>query len=496
VSVHQPRWGFTHFVSVWLAASQFYLGLPSRVSAQENVQPAEERQEAAPPEAQAPLAVQANLRPPSVTPPPLFPVFSAQPTEAEIFRARVFEEPLVPIGHGTSAAENKALALALTGYLQAGGGERVGAIEGFIAGNPASAWRASLLTNLGIVYRRTGYFSRAIGAWEKAWELARAESDPHAAATADRALGELFELNGRLGRFEALEALFTETEGRDIRGSATEKRAGARHGLWLMQNQPENAFRCGPMALDRILAFENAAYQRSSLVQDSVSSLQGMSLTQVHALARELGMSMQMAKRAPGTTYLVPSVVHWKAGHFAALVKAENDRYLIQDPTFGEELWVSRAALDDETSGYFLVWDAPLPSGWTRVDQAEGETIWGKGNTNGGNPENQKEEDTKVCNGCGGNGMGMATHAVHTMLVNLNITDTPVGHTPPRGPSLQFRVTYNQRDAFQPALFPYSNLGPKWTFGWMSYLVDNPSNPAQSLNLYARGVRVPEILAA
>lgn len=69
----------------------------------------------------------------------------------------------------------------------------------------------------------------------------------------------------------------------------------------------------------------------------------------------------------------------------------------------------------------------------------------------------------------------MAGYSVHSMLVSLNIQDTPVGYTPPRGPRMNFTVTYNQRETQQPAMMNYSNLGPKWTFNWLSFVWDDPA---------------------
>ena len=45
---------------------------------------------------------------------------------------------------------------------------------------------------------------------------------------------------------------------------------------------------------------------------------------------------------------------------------------------------------------------------------------------------------------------------------------------PPVGPAVRFTVRYNQRDAAQPAIFTYSNFGPKWTLDWLAYITDNP----------------------
>src|SRR3989442_1488636 len=61
-------------------------------------------------DAQAPPAVTVNRSSPQVTPVPSMPVFSDPPTTAELTRARVFEEPLLPVGGPPSADEHAALA--------------------------------------------------------------------------------------------------------------------------------------------------------------------------------------------------------------------------------------------------------------------------------------------------------------------------------------------------------------------------------------------------
>ena len=70
----------------------------------------------------------------------------------------------------------------------------------------------------------------------------------------------------------------------------------------------------------------------------------------------------------------------------------------------------------------------------------------------------------------GGDCKGLAVSRVHLMLVSLNINDEPVGYAPPVGPPVKFMVRYNQRDMGQPGNFLYSNLGPKWTFDWLSVM--------------------------
>src|SRR4051812_46916483 len=76
----------------------------------------------APPAAEgAPTPVKVNRTVPKVDPPKTGLQFSATPTTQEIFRARIFEEPLVPIDGEPTAADNAALAAALLGYSKRSG---------------------------------------------------------------------------------------------------------------------------------------------------------------------------------------------------------------------------------------------------------------------------------------------------------------------------------------------------------------------------------------
>jgi len=83
--------------------------------------------------------------------------------------------------------------------------------------------------------------------------------------------------------------------------------------------------------------------------------------------------------------------------------------------------------------------------------------------------------------------LGMARYSVHSMLVSLNVVDTPLRYAPSVGPGIDFTVTYNQKESQQPATFTYSNLGPKWTFGWLSYISDDPNSQLRFTGVYRAG---------
>ncbi|MEE8386169.1 MAG: hypothetical protein V3S01_09645, partial [Dehalococcoidia bacterium] len=201
--------------------------------------------------------VEVNLAIPEVAGRGPVPAFSAQPTPQELFSARVFDEPLVPVAGLPEPQGNQALAAALLSYVHGGNTEDLGPLERFLEGNPQSPWRAALLTNMGVAYRRRGYLSRAVAAWDEAWTLAKEQTEPRARAIAERAVSELADLYGRLGRHVELEMLLDEVEGRDVRGSARQRLVRAREALWSTQNETAGVYFCGVVALSQILASQD-----------------------------------------------------------------------------------------------------------------------------------------------------------------------------------------------------------------------------------------------
>ena len=367
------------------------------------------------------------------------------PTDSDIFYSGAFPHPLIPVGGATTPLENSALSKAITSYAAAKDQDDHSAILNFLSEFPHSPWRTALLNNLGLRYRETGWFLKALAVWEEAWDLSKNDTSRFGKPLADCIIGELVKLNANLGRKADLERVLKEIGDRPLIGAAMERVTVAREGLWMMRHEPENTFRCGPLALARLAACNDPQAARDPKILSARSTGHGTSLSQVWKLSRDAGMNFQMAKRGPGSTVIVPSLVNWKANHFAALVREEQGKFLVQDPTSNETLLVSKAALDAESSGYFLVPDGPLPEGWSRVSAKEGEGVWGAGGTIYHDDGGTKPWDDKVCVTAPAPS-AMATYNFHTQLVSLNIMDTPVGYTPPLGPDMHFTLTYNQRE--------------------------------------------------
>ncbi len=401
-----------------------------------------------------------------------------------VSQSRVFDVPLVPT-HPPTDAESLVLIDSLEKFRQRKIRDDFSGLREFLDNHPDSAWSLALETQLGGEYYRVARYSRAIQAWQHAWQSGKANSGEAASLLTTRAGSELAMMYASLGRIPELRAILAEIDNGPPHGLISRSLRGARDGLWTMENRPEVAFRCGPMALDRICAATDRSKAGSQLIQDSRSTTSGFSARQVASLSHQLGMDYQVAFRSPGAEIILPAVVHWKVGHFAALTARDGSLLRSEDPTFPNKTWFSNDALDEEGSGYFLVRPGPLPSGWRAVPDAEADQVWGKGPTNLSYRDASTQWDLMAHSPC--RSSGMATWNIHLLLASQHVEDTPLGYAPPLGPPIYFTVSYNSADAQGLEGVTYSNIAPDWRINWLEYVSDDPMNPAGDVRFAANG---------
>jgi hypothetical protein len=442
-----------------------------------------------------PPKVKVNRTVPAVRPFALYPTFSAQPTAAEIVQARVFSEPLMAIGD-TTPAENTALARAITAYVHGASPEQVAPFQTFLDEHGSSAWRPSLLASLASLYWRTGLFTRAVRTWEEAWRLAKDTTEADGRATADRAVGELMQALVAFGRSAELEAISKEVGDRAMRGTAAEKVRLAREGLSMMLDHRNLLTPSAVVAIGRVLSRAQPGYKGNRELAEYRSGRYGVTLVEARDLAVRVGLKMQMAWRPAGAAVVVPSIVHSRLDHYAAIVARDEarGRYLMDDPLVQGQTWLSEGALSEDASGYALVPEGPLPEGWRSVRESEAAVVVGRcvppEMDGGGCPtcENGGGPGGGGPGGPGGPSLGrrMATYQLLRPWAALRIVDAPVGYSPARGPAVEFEVAYNHREALQPQTFTFSNLGPRWTHSFYSYVQDDPADLSGDILVFAR----------
>ncbi|GEM_PF-283683 len=423
-----------------------------------------------------------------VAPPNPTLTFSQDPSDEEISEARVFSEPLTRACWKSNLDENRALAASLLAFSKRSESDDFSIIEKFIADYPASPWRISLLVNLGLAYKKTGYLSQAMRSWEDAWTEGKTEPEPRMYDLASRALGELALMNAQIGMADRVKELIEEVKSREIHGFTTELITAAAEGLWIMNNRPDEALRCGPHAVQKICQEEKNGNAFGEEIKKAKSTSKGTNLLQVRELANRVGIKYQMAKRAPGAVVVVPSIAHLKVGHFSAVTKEIDGKYVISDPAFGEDILATQKAIESETSSYFLIPAGPLPDGWLPVNDLEGRHIWGKCSTSATDNKNTKRCDEQAGGNCGCNGAkAMARYNFHLAVASLHIQDTPLFYKPSRGPSINFELNYSQRDPRSDTILNYANFGQKWTYDWHSFITDNPTSIGADVKIYSRG---------
>jgi RHS repeat-associated protein len=432
------------------------------------------------------------------------------PTDEEIFRARLLTEPFVPTAPSANQADNSALIQAMRSYRA--NPASLSSFEAFVAQHPTSRWAATVELNLGLGYQQTCHFTKAFASFEQALTTASTIKTPAGSALADHAAAQLYRLNARVGRVDALLALNQATRETIFTGTDNEMVSGAEAGLWTMQKHPEAAFLCGPAALEKIAQVEFPTSSIPICIRDAKSTPQGFSLLNVWRLSEQAGLNLQIVKREPGSALVTPSVVHWKVGHFAAVLANNLGVLRIEDTTFGgsnAHLTATLSTLDEEGTGYMLIPKGPLLPGYRSVSETEAGAVFGKGDPSG-NDVKQTGTDTIATGPCPPLTLpnqvempdgepppdgGMPVASAILMVCSLRVSDTPLSYAPPVGPAVAFHLIYNQREASQPAVFFYGNLGQQWVSNWLSYVTEvvtpiNVTPPGIAENI-APNVNVP-----
>ena len=325
--------------------------------------------------------VRVNRTVPKVTPAPLEPRFSDAPTSSEIFRARVFDEPLVPTGGAPSVDENRALSSALLAFHRGGGVDWHSTVGAFLATHPGSTWRASLLANLGTLESRAHRYAGALDLWDTAWSLTESSKDPAIKRIADYSMAQWLTLAASFGQIGKVRERLASLTGRTLTGSAGTRIARARETVSLIETHPTLETLCGPQAIRALIEATAKVNPRGLSILDKYDgALKGMSLLEVQALARRAGVELVVVERTDAEDVPVPSIVHWRIGHYVTVVERKADRYRIVDRARHETYWLDRDAVFSESSGYFLATaQKVLPKGWRLAPPLAAARIVGSG---------------------------------------------------------------------------------------------------------------------
>src|SRR6266404_1682270 len=258
----------------------------------------------------------------------------------------------------------------------------------------------------------------------------------------------------------------------------------------------------GPLPSDgRGGAFGRPKVSRATTSLENVfavpSPTNGFTLRQLWDLAGDYGLDLTPFKRPAGQGIVVPSVVHWRQNHYAAIVAEEAGLYRVADPTFGESKWLDGETINAEASGYFMVAKANVPEGWQTPTEAELMAVHGQGAPNHITDEN----DQHACGLAGANALdctnctGMVRWWVSEPYITLWLEDKPLWYQPSRGPEVALKLSFAQR-ATLPSSQYQMGFGNGWECSWLSSVTFNsftawptnsPTNVTYDAVVYLQG---------
>lgn len=422
------------------------------------------------------------------------PAMTANEIADRISRRPVFLEPLVWVGEKTPPLqESQELWEVLDVFNVESIAIGMSRLEQFIDKFPNSAWTPSLRCNLAEYYRQHGRYSLALNHWENAWNTTSPEESRNGKKVADFALVNWTRLLASLGRTDTLKRVFEETSTRVLDSGPLQQIFNAtKEGFRTMTLNPGISYLCGTLALSHICLELGISNELATQVLKTPSPETGFSMAELAGLALKAGVPVLPVERTGSQELVVPSIVHWKLNHYAAIIKKGKKSYLVKDPTFGSPVWMTAEDIMAEASGYFMIPNHKITEGWRVLNQSESSAIFGRGYPNNiCDPCEQfcliPEGASPTCpcqNQGGGSGDGggggcksgctfargkaMAAWKVSEPYITLWVYDTPLFYPTSTGREFSFQLSYKQRNSRSSSYI--FGIGPLWECSWLSYV--------------------------
>ncbi len=372
-------------------------------------------------------------------------------------------------------------------------------LQRFVVDWPQSGWTPSVRAHLGQVHRSQGRYTLALQEWENAWLATRSLTNTTGRSVAEYALAHWSQLLASLGRTEKLASLFEATAGRKWSDANYAAMFAQSHeGYETMLSYPGVSYRCGTLALSRVARALGNTNAGSFQMVDIASPSNGFCMTSLAELSEANHLGLVAVERPAGANIILPSVIHWRQNHYAAVLAKQGPLYWVMDPTFGRGQWIFEDYLNEEASGKFLVPATNVPAGWKLLAKAETDNVFGKGQPStihfwedpGCNmaPGGAGAPPTATINSGGNQAVcipcesasGMPVWWVSEPYLNLFIADAPLSYRLSDGNTWSFRWTYKQRDIYPLDSTYYPSAPPmtrgvgmtnaSWTHNFLSYI--------------------------
>jgi RHS repeat-associated protein len=281
---------------------------------------------------------------------------------------------------------------------------------------------------------------------------------------------------------------------------------------------------CGAVALSQLAHVLQSGTKVEERILNTPAPKNGFSLAELQGLAATNGMKLEAVRPSNGGEIPVPSIVHWKVGHYGVLVAKRGLSYRVIDERSGGGVWVDSRTMQIYGSGVFLAPEGAVQSDWHQLSQAEAEALRGGIPCYGwvqygycyygdlpddedppqdccdDNDDQDADCDPPSANDGASDGgdnpppppcccdMGMPKWYV-SAYVNLWLVDRPLLYKTSNDKWFPLKLTYNSRG---PSHGTNSfGFGPKWECNWIAMVQSSSTNYPQMSNFRAAGGLVP-----
>jgi len=250
---------------------------------------------------------------------------------------------------------------------------------------------------------------------------------------------------------------------------------------------PGRANNCGAVALHHLAVALKGAKTHTKIIDSAPVPANGFSMTELLALSAKVGIDLVAVERPADGPIPVPSVVHWKRGHYSAIVDQREGFYKVADPNFPAQ-WLAGTMVMEESSGVFMVTQDKITECWRHLAQSQTDLIRGGTNVAYMSTEYPDTNDAPNpcpggCSSCSDGGdeplatVGMATWRVSEPYINLWLTDEPLGYNPALGNRISFQLNYKQREIVAGTNSAVYSCGSNWNCSWIGYVIAPTSSP-------------------
>jgi hypothetical protein len=325
---------------------------------------------------------------------------SDQVLAEQIGATTVFSEALKPIeGKVPPVHESRELWEVVSGMRDRTISSPVERLESFLQSFPDSGWAPSIRVNLGRYYERRGRYGRALEHWSKAWEATKLSIRPDDRRIADFAFTYSTRVLLGFGRVMELEVLLKQAQGRSFSTPVLQATVNGTQIQYLkMVSGTDEGFRCGTFAVASVGQVLGAAPRDIKAVIALRSPVTGFSMERLVGIAQNAGIDLVPVTSRGSNNIVVPSVVHWKGDHFAAIVEERKGFYKVVDPGLGRPKWMTWNDIEAESSGRYLIPRKQMGTMYEVMSEQQTRTTFGRGYVHAVNDDNDG-----CSNGSGGN---------------------------------------------------------------------------------------------